>query len=184
MAVVIGTSNISLAFSQAINAGVLTNYNVPANMANLINIVNGTGAGKVDLMHAKQYSLAATPTTIDLTNLLDPNGGAVNFARVRLIAAFVQSTTATYTVVMSPGASNGFILFTGSTGLITVPAGYTYTDVSGNVSTIASKLFIEDWASIGANGYITSGTTKTLKFDPGANTVTMNLLILGCSAAS
>lgn len=176
--------NLNISLSQVISSGVITGYNVPAALTMLMNFGGGTAAGKADTVHAKLYTLAATPTTIDLTSLLDLSGASVTFARVRLLAAWVTTLTAGYLVTMSPGASNGLAALTGASGAPIIPAGFQYTDVNANVSTIPGLLLFQDWASVGSNGFVVDSTHKTLKFDPGANTVSMGLLIIGGSAAS
>jgi hypothetical protein len=171
MAVVAGTAALTSGFNQTISSGVVTAQTIPASISLTTQYANGTAAGKVDLIHAKQYTLAGSATTIDLTSLLDLSGATVNFARIRDLVVQVVTATVDFNVTLGNAASNSWAALWGATGTHVVPAG--------------SIFYVTDPTTVGASkGLVTSGTSKSLKLDPGANTVVVNLIIAGCSAVS
>ena len=164
MATVTGNLNLQATITQ-INTSALSGAQSLSPALNpIINFTtSGTAASQLDLEHAKAYSLAATPTTIDLTSLLDVFGGAVNFARGKIVIVQNTATTDGYNVTLSGGASNAWSNFiTGN--VILPPSGFIV--VAGPLAT----------------GWVVDGTHKTFKMDPGANTITVNVIIAGCSA--
>lgn len=127
----------------------------------------GTAAGQGDLIYCKPLVLAASATTIDLTSLTGFFGETINFARVREAIGYNPDTTAGHDVTLSQGASNGWTY---------APVGKLFA--SGGAFRIADPL-----STGGGNGMIVDGTHKTVKFDPGANTITIYVLFFGGSAA-
>lgn len=176
MANVSGNSQASLSLTQIVTSGVVTQQNLPANINQTITYSNGTGAGAIDLLYAKQLSLAGTATTLDLTSLTDLSGASINFARVRFIWIFNLATTAGYTITVGNAASNAFTGFLSSTG-----TAVCYPGSSSNYG----RLIFEDPNSTGGSvGAVTGGSNKNLKLDPGANTISCFVVIGGCSATS
>lgn len=179
MAVVSGPLNIGANFTQTITSGVITSQYIPANINWNYTFTNGTGTGAVDLCYAKQLSLAGTATTLDLTSLADLGGSTVSFARVRLFVVQNLATTAAYTVTVGAAASNQWTGFLGTTTSTVV--------LQPNVGATANQsllLFLDPYSTGATTGAYVDGTHKSLKLDPGANTISVNVLILGCSAAS
>lgn len=153
------------------NANALT---TPADTANLIakqSYTNGTGSGKGTIRYIVQLALAAAVQTIDLTALTDVFGNALTFATngVKAIAVINLSTTTAFVLKVSPGASNPWIgtaapnagPFNGATDVQIIGAGGKWCQE----------------APIDSFGV--SATSKTIKFDPGANTFNANLWIIG-----
>lgn len=172
MAVVKGSSQLTLTFSELISAGVVSPVNLSASLPITTQYSNGTGANQVDLIYSKQLTLAAsTPQTLDLTSLTDLAGGAANFARVRELLIEVVDETVDHNVTLGNAASNAWAPFWGATGTDKVFAG-SYRHFSDPTTVGASK------------GAVVSGTSKALMLDPGSNTVVVNVIIVGCSAAS
>lgn len=170
MAVVSGTAQLSANFTQTVSSGVVSSQNLAATLSSTTSYANGTAANQVDLIYAKQLSLAGTPTTLDLTALTDLSGASVNMARVRYLDIQVVDTTSGHNVTIGDATSNAWTAFWGATGTDIVYAG--------------SRRVWNDPTSTGAGvGAVTSGTSKALKLDPGAATITVNIVILGCSAA-
>lgn len=164
------TGNVSMnaAFTQAVTG--VTNYNIPVTIPVNLSYANGTASNQVDTLYARQLTLAGAATTIDLTSLTDPAGNAISFARVREIIVQDLATTAGYDVKVEAGASNGVGWLPPSTSPV-------YARYSGT-------LRVSDPVSTGAgNGNVVDSTHKTVTFDPGANTVTINVVIAGGSAA-
>ena len=175
-----GTVVQQLSFTEVITAGVISTLNLPAILNDNFTYGNGTSAGNVDYIYAKSLSLAGSATTLDLTSLTDLNGGSVNFARVRELVIVNLATTAAYTVTAEPGVSNPWT--TGPWGTST-----STTIIPTNVGATGNYSFFRfvDRYTVGATtGAYVDGTHKTIKLDPGANTISVYVLILGCSAVS
>lgn len=172
MAVIGGTSTVSGGFNESVTSGVITTQTLPASIALTTQYKNGTGAGAVDTIYAKQITfVASTPQTLDLTSLTDLGGASISFARVRELIIQVVSTTAGWNLTLGNAASNAFSAFWGATGTHTVMAG--------------SILYITDPNTVGSSvGAYIDSTHKNLKLDPGSNAVVANILIVGCSAQS
>lgn len=171
MAVVTGTAQLSVGFNQTVTSGLINTQTLPASISATSQYTNGTGASMVDLVYAKQLTLlASTPQTLDLTSLTDLSGATVNFARIRELVIQVVTTTSGYTVTVGAAAANPWAALWGTTGTMVIPAGSIFRVSEPNLLSTA--------------GLVTSGTSKNLKLDPGANQVVINLMIVGGSAAS
>jgi hypothetical protein len=168
--VIAGNVTFNAAFTEAVSSGVIVPFSVPATISQNLGYTNGTASNQVDTLYAKQLTLAGATTTIDLTSLTDPAGVSVNFARVRELIVVNTATTAGFDVKVEAGASNGWAPLPTSADPLTARYGGSIR-LSDPVSTGAS------------NGNVTSGTSKTITFDPGANTCIINVLIVGGSAA-
>ncbi len=146
----------------------------PASIANNLQLANGTaGALNVDTIHAKQYTLASTTTTINLFDgsLLSPSGAACVFARVRLFAVSVVDTTASHRINVQSGASSGVLWLP--------PAANTLWATPGG-----GNLILFDPNGITTAGYLVVTGNKNITFDSLSVTVIFNVLILGNSSAS
>jgi hypothetical protein len=176
---VTGTSNLISSFTETSPAGLILTQQLTTAISQLIQYGNGTSAGNVDYVYGKTLTLAGSATTLDLTSLTDLFGGSINFARVRFFAVQNLSTTAAQTVTISGGTSNPW-----TTG----PWGASSTIIlqpSPTQNAGVSRVVFEDPYVTGATtGWYTSGTSKTVKLDPGANTISVNVLIAGCSVTS
>lgn len=172
MAVVTGTAQLVAGFNQTVTSGLITTQTLPASISLTTQYTNGTGAGAINLVYAKQIALvASTPQTLDLSALTALDGSSVNFARVRELVIQVVTATSAFNVTVGAAASNPWAPFWGTTGTDVVFAG--------------SIRYFTDPTSVGAGvGAVTSGTSKALKLDPGSNNVTINLMIVGCTAVS
>lgn len=177
MANVSGICAASLAPSQVNSSGLVTpatasvTLQTPSVTLASINYSNGTGAGQTDLMYESQQTLASTTLTIDLTSLTDPFGGAINFARVRELFVLNYTATAGFDLIVEQGASNGFAFVP--------PSANAYKCFANG-----GCYWLRDPNTSGASvGLFTSGSSKTIKFDSGAHTVTFYILILGTSVA-
>lgn len=172
MAVVTGLSQINVGFNQTVTTGLVKTQTLSAAIAITSNYTNGTGAGQIDLLYAKQLTfVASTPQTLDLTAIADLSGATVNMARVREVLLQVVTTTVDFDIVLGAAASNAWAALWGATGTQEVFAG--------------SCFHFSDPNTVGSGkGAVTSGTSKNLKLDPGSNVVVANLIIAGCSAVS
>lgn len=172
MAVVTGTSTVNGGFNQVVTSGLVTSQTIPAALSLTTQYINGTGAGQINLLYAKQLSLvASTPQTIDLNALPTVDGVTSAYVRVREFILQVVTTTVDFNVTLGAAASNPWAALWGTTGTQVVMAG--------------SIFYFTDPTTVGASkGAIVSGTSKAVKIDPGSNNVTVNLIIAGCTAAS
>jgi hypothetical protein len=105
MSLVQGQAQLSLsaAFSNILggaNPNILQNFNFAI----------GAAAGQFNLVHAKEYTIAAagSPQSIDLNGggLLDPEGNPANFTNVKIIGLVNEDNANTITV---GGGSNPFL---------------------------------------------------------------------------
>jgi hypothetical protein len=169
--VVAGTDALTAGFNQTVSTGVVTTQTIPASINLSTSYTNGTAAGKIDALYAKQLTLAATPTTLDLQALPDLTGTNQVLLRVREIIIQVVTATVDFNVTLGNAASNAFSAIWGATGTNVVMAGSIY--------------HITDPTTVGSGkGYIVDATHKNLKLDPGSNSVVVNIIIAGCTAVS
>lgn len=159
-------------------SNVVTPYSIPFSIpgaqgsaASSVNYTNGTGALQLDTCYSLLGSLASTTLTIDFTSLTDPNGNAINFARIREFLLYVTSTTAGFDLKVEQGASNGWAFVPPSTAPQIVRANGGFYRISDPNSTGAG------------NGNVVGASSKTVKFDSGSNTVTFLFLAVGTSVA-
>jgi hypothetical protein len=134
-------------------------------------VASGTASDLADTKYVKTLTLSATPTALDLTNLTDPFGNSINFARVKSILVQNTATTSGYTVLM------GYATTTTNawTGLISNP---------GQLTIQPSSAYNNAWIQFVAPatiGWVVSSTSKLLQFDPGSNTIQLAIEIIGCS---
>lgn len=170
-----GVVNRNQSFTEVATVGLNTN-NVNASIVTSISYANGTGVGQVDTIYARSLTLAGTTTTLDLTNLTDPVGNTISFARVREFIVTNADTTAAHTVKVSGAASNGVTFLPINTAPLTLQAQGT--------GTVPGAIAISDPNGTGAsNGNYVDATHKNILLDPSANTVTISILIVGGSAA-
>lgn len=170
--VVTGNVNFNASFGEAVSSGFPTSNTLSQAVQQIDNYANGTGSAQIDTLYAKQITLvASTPQTLDLTTVTDPAGNSANFARVREAIFQNVTTTASYDVKVSAGASNGVIFLPPSSSPLFCRYG--------------STLRISDKVSTGSgNGNVVGGTTKTVTLDPGTNgPIIINVIIAGGSSA-
>jgi hypothetical protein len=172
MATVTGTIQQQARFGlPAINAP--SPFGVPAEMPKLDrSYATGTGANQVDGIHCKTYSLVATSTTLDLTAMTDPNGASITCTTGR-VREFILQNTSAFPIILGAAAATqwtGMISALAASGTVTVPPN--------------GILHFSDPTTVGASGALVSASSKSLKIDAGANTVSFNLTIAFCSAQS
>jgi hypothetical protein len=156
---------------QQTGTGILAGVNVSKTESLKAQFTNsGVTADSCDLLHIKTYSLvASTPQTIDLTALIDVFGNAVSFAKVRLFLIRINATTDAYTVLMGNAATNPWNAIVSGTATITI---YPATANNDGYMTFTAP---------NTTGMPVSGGSKSIKFDPGANAVSFDLIIAGTS---
>src|SRR4051812_25227692 len=85
-------------------------------------VAPGTGSNQADRKYVKQMTLSATPTVLDLTNLLDPFGNAISFARVKEFLIVNTSTTSGQVVLLgyATTTANAWTSILSNPGQITI----------------------------------------------------------------
>lgn len=174
--VITGTVNFVADFAEGFSTGLVTAYSAPAKITRSYTYTNATtGALTVDQIHAKVYTLAAAPTQIDLTSLLDLGGNTMVLARVREFVLYNADTVATHSVsvyrssVASASASAWSSLPLATCPITVWPNGGTF--------------WMADPNSLTTVGNVVGASNKYLTLDPGAFTVNLTVLIVGGSAA-
>jgi hypothetical protein len=174
---VTGSVTLTASFNEFISTGI-TPYTISETLSALgtlpgtLQFGNGTGSGQIDTLYAAKLSLAAAATTVDFTAVVDPGGGSVTFARGRFFFCYNPSTTAGQDCKIYPGASNPLLWIPGSSS---VP---NYARYGGG------WFMLNDPVSTGTgNGNVITSTSKTVVFDPGANTITVYVIMAGGSVA-
>ncbi len=168
---VIGNVSLSAGFTETATLALNTSFGYPANLPNSYNFsyVNTTGGALgTNLIHCKQYTLAATTQTINLNDgsLLSLSGVACNFGRVREFVIAVVDTTSTHLLkVYSPA----------STGVLWLPpvARFMWATPNGGLFRMS------DPNAITTAGYLVDGSNYEITFNAGSFTVIFDLLIVG-----
>ncbi len=168
--VVSGQISYNVNFNELVSSGVILPFDIPEAITANLNYSNGTGSNQVDTIYGASLSLAGTTTTLNLQSLTDPSGASIDFARVRELIVINPSTTAGYDVKVEAGASSGWTVLPPSSNPL-------YARYGGS-------LRISDPVSTGSgNGNVVTSSLKNVTLDPGANTVTVYVLLIGGSAA-
>ena len=130
-------------------------------------LARGTGASQTDKVWTDSGTAAASANTVDLMgSLTDINGATISFAGgVVLIAVKNTSTTTGYNLTVGAG-SNPFAGWSGA----------------GANTRIIKPGGFEIWYSPIDDVVPVAGTGDIITLDPGANTVTYDIMIVGRSA--
>lgn len=177
--IVNGTVNRNLNFSQ--NESAISAYQITVNVSRNYTYTNSNagGSGVVDQLYAKQLTLSAAATTINLTSLTDVGGNTIDFARVREFVVENLNTTIGQDCKVEAGAANGWSVLPPSTNPLYARSGGVLT-----TATVVGTVQISDPFSTGAsNGNVVTTGSCNVTLDPGSNTITVNVIILGTSVA-
>jgi hypothetical protein len=134
----------------------------------------GTGAAKFSKEGSGHRTLAATSENIDLTTtLVGPDGAAVDFTTtgIKLLAIYNRETTTGKKLTVGGAAANAWVgtaapndgPFVDPTDKVTIHPGECRTFCS----------------PVEAGGFGVSATSKVLKVDAGANTVSYDIIAAG-----
>jgi hypothetical protein len=176
MSNVTGSATVNAAFQQIPTTGFMATENpvpvLPIGMSLNTNFqTNGTAANQIQLGTGIHLSLvASTPQTIDLTALTDLQGNAFSLAAVRYLAIRNNSTTDTQNLTVG-GAATPFVGFWSSTVTI-----WPSTTGSGSANQNSGY---EVFQAPNTTGAPVTGGSKLLKFDPGANAFTVDIIVMG-----
>jgi hypothetical protein len=171
MAATLTASFILTATDQYTNANSVSTPADNGTLTQKTSYANGTGANKASIRYYTQLVLAAAPQTLDLTALTDVFGTVLTFATNGVKAIVVVSLAAATGQVLkiSPGASNPWI------GITAPNAGPFNASTDVQILGAGGKWCQES----PIDSFGVSATSKTIKFDPGANTFNANLWIIG-----
>lgn len=173
MAVVKGQIIPAASFTQTPNSGILSGNVLSVPLTLNAAFANTGTTDNVDLLYAATLTfVASTAQNLDLTSLTDILGGAVNFARVRAIAIKMYSTTDGATLTVGGAASNPWAAVWGTTGTMIIQAA-TAANANGSFFLLTAP---------NTTGYVTSGTSKTLKLLPSAHAFNADIVIAGAVA--
>jgi hypothetical protein len=135
------------------------------------NVSSGVLADQADEKYSFIKTMIATPFVIDLTALVDAQGNAMSFARLKSLSWVNRSQTPGHSVAMGSltTVANTFVGIVSNPGQLTV-----------NNSTPNSPAAF-GWISPDLAGSPVSPTNKLISFDPGANTITIEIEAIGAS---
>lgn len=173
------TINLTAQASEIISSGVVTTQTIPAGITQGITYTSGTGSLQCDLIYAKQLSLAAAATTLDLTSLADLIGSSYSFARVRELIVQHLGSVGSQVVLVGSASASAFSAFMGASQQASLYAGG-----ASSLSSYNAIRFSDPYTVGSTSGAVTGASSKLLKLDPGAATISVNVIILGCSAFS
>lgn len=172
------TGNGQASFNEMFTYASGFNAGSPVNLARTINgnqFQAGTSADQYDLVGAVRLTFtASTAQTIILTtNLLDPGGSAVAFARIKkLLIKITGPTTDGAYLQVKQGASNGW------TNFIDGGAGAGLKLLVPTSNNDAGMWF----QAPNTTGWAVSGTNNSLLLTPSAHAIIADILAVGCSA--
>jgi hypothetical protein len=173
MASVTGTAKASSVFNQALTSGFFSGNTRSISTSNQAQFANGTAADQIDLIGVGAWSLSASGSqVVDLTtDLVDGNGAAVNFARIRhwMISVVTNAGTDGSIVTFAADATNGCTNLI-STGGIPIPA-----------STPNNNAWLS-LAGPNTTATVITSTNKRVKFTANSTTsTTVYLIAVGAS---
>lgn len=173
MATVKGGVAPSIGFTQTPSTGFLASVPLPINLAAAVQFAAGTAADSADLIYASKLTfVSSTPQTLNLQSLTDIVGGAIVFARVRLLIVQPLGTTDAATLTLSPNASNGW------TSLVGASSSLVLKMASSTNSLGAFAIF----AAPNTTGWTVGASNKALDLTPSAHAFDCNVVIAGASA--
>lgn len=160
-----GGITLSSSLAQSLDAGAtrLNQFTAPVQPSQTISYGPGTGPGQANKIYQASLSLAATPTSLDLTAVVCLDG-STGFSHVREVIVFNDDTNDAHTIVYDGSVSNAFAPFLAGTG--------PKITIQGGASERKSR-------PLGTNGWTVDSTHKVVALDPGANTVACRVVIVG-----
>ncbi len=167
MAATSGTITLAADFIDAlpVSAARLTAFNLPVRYVQALAVTNGAGPGLASKCYQSTTTLNAAAASIDLTAVTCTDG-TTGFAHVRGLFVFNTDTTASHSVKIGDDGVGTNIFLGGFLG--TAPQ-----------RTVQASGFYADVIPIATNGYTVDSSHKNLRFDPGANLVVINIIVVG-----
>lgn len=129
----------------------------------------GATADLVQHKFTKQLTLSATPTVLDLTNLVDTDGNTFSFSVVRTLTIFIVDQNDAHIVLFGFASTitNAWTALVSNPGQITIKPSTAVNQ--GGLAVIAPN----------TTGYAVTGSNKLVQLDPGANTIVVNVEFTG-----
>lgn len=177
MSNVAGQCQPSINFTQTPAAGFLSGQALPINLT-LAALFKASGvlADQVDTIYANTLTFtASTPQTLDLTTLTDILGNAISFARVRFLAIRVQSVTDGQYLLVGDAVTTEWDGFLSAAGTLKVFASSPTS--AGAINNSGFTLL----CAPNTTGIAVTGSSKSLKLDPGTFAFKVDIVIAGCS---
>lgn len=173
MANVTGQLSLSTNWSQVITGVPGSSQQIAAQQSpKFVVTASGTAADQADLKYTSSFTLAATPTILNLKSLLDIFGGAIVLVKVRSITIVNKATTDAFVLLMgyATTTSNAWTSLVTNPGQITI-APSTATN-NGMFAMTAPN----------TTGWAVGTSNRLLNLDPGANSIPIDIEIVGTSA--
>lgn len=178
MGQVSGTIELNVALQDYVTSGYANAVTFPAALSSpgfpgaKLTYTSGTGANQMDSLYWRPITLAAsTPQTFNLQSIVGLGGESLVFARVRELILYNPTTTSGADCKLYQGASNPWAIAPPSTAPL-------WARANGGLARIS------DPSSTGAGvGNVVTSTSCEITLDPGANAMTVYLLVGGGSAA-
>lgn len=157
-------------FTLTKSSGLPTALSIPIGDQARLSLANGTVTDQANRIYYKQLSLAGAVTDLDLTNLTDPFGDALAFVEIAWGRVVNLSTANVLTIGGAGAIANAWTAWLSNPGTITVkPKTSSYSG----------------YVEIGSGfdpGYAVDSTHKFLRLDPGANTFSVIVVLVGRDA--
>lgn len=170
---VTGQLTPQVGIQHAVTSGFLNGQTLAVPITLACTLTNGTTADKSDLIGVATFSFSGTtPQTVNLKTMLDVQGGAVAFVKVKWFILRLEATTDAVTVAMTPSASNGW-----TTGFLAASSTLTFQGASS--TNPYGGFFIV--SAPNTTGYAVDNTHKSIDLTPSA-TCTATLVVVGTSA--
>ena len=167
---VTGNAKVQLQFTQT-PANPVFSQSIPIALPDALAFAAkfGVTADQINRVYANQFTFAAsTGQTLDLNALADVLGASFSFARVKLFAIRVNSTTDGASLTLAPDGTNGWAaLFAGD--LVVLAS----TSSNGAFFVVAAP---------NTTGYVVDATHKVIDLTPSAHAFTVDVLIAGCDS--
>lgn len=169
---VTGNNSLALAFQQLLSYGIGQSQNLPIPM--IFRSIFKASGGLLDQCDAVYSAtltfVASTPQVIDLKSLVDAQGNAIAFDRIRVFAIRVNSQTDGDVLLVGDNGANDWL---GLTPAAATAAINVYPSTGANDGFVIFQMPNSTGAAVGS-------TTHLVKLNPGSNAFTVDLLIAGC----
>lgn len=161
-------SVIDLRYSKS--AGLPAAITTPIGDTARLSISSGTAADQADRLHWDVYSLAATPTDLDLRDLLDIYGDPLAFAEIVWGRIYTLSQAAPLTIGGAGAIANAWTAWLSNPGTLTV-----------RPKTPSFSSYVEFGTGFDP-GFAVAVGNQILRLDPGAATFDVVAILAGRSS--
>lgn len=141
-----------------------------------LNLSLGNAVGSFNILGVSKGTLAAAPTSIDLTSMKDLAGGTVAFATVFLILIWNLSATAGKIILWDGTVANCFAPPFNAIATAKFAIGPGFLNGAGAAMSVPAI-----YQNLNPGGTVNSSTSKIIKLDPGADTIPYLAAVAGLS---